>query len=135
MCHRVLLQPGKLRLGENRKRDKYLKNLTLDNEQCYKHYLEALDDEVAKEIARNGLNLNIYSQYYWQQNLRNLFNLVHLRTDPHAQYETRVFATAMSRCIEAVAPVAFASFMNNIVHGKRFTKTECLVLKSLINKC
>jgi len=58
--------------------------------QCknaYDLYLRMLDAGVAREQARMILPLNLYTEFYWKQDLHNLLHFLALRLDSHAQYE------------------------------------------------
>lgn len=58
-------------------------------------YDKATEFGVSRELARIDLPLGIYSEFVTSVNLRNLIHFFHLRRDPHAQYEIRVYADAM----------------------------------------
>jgi thymidylate synthase (FAD) len=75
--------------------------------QCksaYDLYLRMLDAGVAREQARMVLPLNLYTEFYWKQDLHNLLHFLALRLDPHAQYEIRVYAQAMHDLIKNIVP-------------------------------
>lgn len=50
---------------------------------AWRSYKLQLQEGVAKEIAREVLPVNIYSQMYWTANLRSIMNFISLRTKPH----------------------------------------------------
>src|SRR5882724_5342362 len=50
---------------------------------------------IARELARIGLPLSTYTQWYWKIDLHNLFHFLSVRVDPHAQLETRAYARMM----------------------------------------
>jgi thymidylate synthase (FAD) len=95
-----------------------------DQRQLYRHY---------EEIARANLPLSLFTEWYWQIDLHNLFRFLHLRMDAHAQYEIRVFAEAMAKCAKAVAPLAYEAFEEHIVGAVRFSRAECAALLRLMN--
>ena len=100
--------------------------------QAYRAYGEMLDLDVAREIARVNLPLSIYTEWYWQIDLHNLFHFLRLRLDPHAQYEIRVYAEAMARCAKAVAPLAYEAFEENILGSVQFSRAEGDALAKLL---
>lgn len=51
-----------------------------------------------------------YTEWYWQTDLHNLLHFLRLRTDSHAQYETRVYADAMLALIRPVFPTNIAAW-------------------------
>lgn len=72
---------------------KYL--MESESEESYKLYKEWVDKGISKEQARMILPVNRYTQFFTTMNLRNLFHLLELRLDSHAQYEIRIFANAI----------------------------------------
>ncbi len=65
---------------------------------------------LAPELARTVLPLGTYTEWYWQCDLHNTLHLLKLRLDPHAQYETRVFAQAMLDLIRPIYPTIIAAW-------------------------
>ncbi len=105
-----------------------IKKLEVEQKQAYAHYQELLDANVARELARANLPISLYTEWYWQIDLHNLFHFLHLRLDPHAQYEIRAFAEAMGTCAKAVAPIAYEAFEDHVVGAVTFSKSECEAL-------
>lgn len=66
-----------------------------DDRAGYADYQQMLDKGVARELARIGLPLNVYTEWYCKIDLHNLLYSLSLRIDPHAQLEIRDFANAM----------------------------------------
>ena len=91
---------------------------------AYRSYGEMLDQNVAREIARINLPLSLYTEWYWQIDLHNLFHFLRLRMDPHAQYEIRAYAEAMAQCARAVAPLAYEAFEEHILGSVSFSRAE-----------
>jgi thymidylate synthase (FAD) len=71
---------------------------------AYAFYLQMLDAGVSREQARMVLPLNLYTEWYWKQNLHNLLHLLSLRADAHAQKEIRVYADAILELITPLVP-------------------------------
>jgi thymidylate synthase (FAD) len=111
----------------------FLKFLKEDRESAYAHYQQFLEDNVARELARIVLPLSLYSQFYWQMNLHNLFHFLRLRLDPHAQKEIRDFAQQVAACAQAVAPIAWEAFEEYKLHGAAFSRTELELLRRLVS--
>lgn len=59
------------------------------------NYKWALESGIAREQARLFVPIGAYTTVTWTMNLRAFLNVLHLRTDPHAQAETRQYALAM----------------------------------------
>ena len=75
--------------------------------QCnaaYDLYLRMLDAGVTREQARMVLPLNLYTQFYWKQNLHNMLHLMALRCDSHAQYEIQVYGNAILEIVRHLCP-------------------------------
>ena len=107
--------------------------LRRDQQALYGHYKEMIDDDVARELARINLPLSLYTEWYWQIDLHNLFHFLKLRDDAHAQYEIRVYAEALARCARAVAPLAYEAFEEHILHGRRFSRSEMDALRAMLD--
>jgi len=82
----------------------FLEGLRADCEQMYSKYIVAKDQSIARELARIGLPVNLYTQWYWKIDLKNLLDFLALRCDTHAQYEIRVFADALLQLIAPMVP-------------------------------
>lgn len=98
----------------------------------YAHYTELLEQGVARELARANLPLSLYTEWYWQIDLHNLFHFLHLRMDPHAQYEIRVYAEAMAKCAQAVAPLAYEAFEEHLLGSVTFSRAEARALAQML---
>ncbi|MDR3689307.1 MAG: FAD-dependent thymidylate synthase [Fimbriimonas sp.] len=98
----------------------------------YQTYEKLLEFNVARELARNNLPLSLYTEWYWQIDLHNLFHFLRLRMDAHAQYEIRAFAEAMAVCAKAVAPIAYEAFEEHILGSVAFSKGECEALAAML---
>ena len=79
-----------------------LKHTDLEAYQLYEKYLEA---GVSREQARMLLPIGLYTEWYWECDLRNLLHFLGLRCDKHAQHEMRVFANAMLDLIRPLVPM------------------------------
>lgn len=99
----------------------------------YANYEKLLEKNLARELARNNLPLSLYTEWYWQIDLHNLFHFLRLRMDDHAQYEIRVYAEAMAQCARAVAPLAYEAFEEHILGSVQFSRAECEALALLLS--
>lgn len=106
----------------------------IDSEQraLYESYEGMLSTGVARELARINLPLSLYTEWYWQIDLHNLFHFLRLRLDPHAQYEIRVYGEALAKCAKAVAPLAYEAFEEYGLYGANFSKGEMKLLRALL---
>jgi thymidylate synthase (FAD) len=69
-------------------------------------YNMAIDDGVARELARIILPVATYSHMFCTVDLLNLLKFITLRSHNHAQYEIQVYADAMLKLIEPIVPEA-----------------------------
>lgn len=108
-----------------------------DSGELYANYRSMLDDGVSRELARINLPLNLYTEWYWQIDLHNMFHFLKLRMDSHAQWEIQQYANALAGIAKAVAPWAYESFEEHILHGANFSRAEIVALKEMIGggKC
>lgn len=65
---------------------------------------------VAKEQARCVLPVAAYTEFYWKQNLRNIFHFLYLRTDKHAQKEIQDYANAIASIIKELYPISYQAW-------------------------
>ena len=84
---------------------------------------------LARELARMNLPMNIYTQWYWKVDLHNLFHFLRLRADAHAQYEIRVYAEAIARCVKDWVPLAYGAFEDYRMGGAQLSGKAVAVLK------
>ncbi len=112
---------------------KMIAEMEADQRQIYSHYEQMIEDGLAREIARSNLPLSLYTEWYWQIDLHNLFHFLRLRMDAHAQYEIRVFAEAMAKCAKAVAPLAYEAFEEHSLNSVKLSQSECIALAGMLD--
>ncbi|MFA4837944.1 MAG: FAD-dependent thymidylate synthase [Candidatus Neomarinimicrobiota bacterium] len=105
-------------------RKKTLDILLKNQKELYADYRELLEMDIARELARINLPLSLYTEWYWQIDLHNLFRFLQLRMDDHAQYEIREYAKTMARITKAVVPIAYEAFEKHILNVVRFSGKE-----------
>lgn len=59
---------------------------------------------IANEMARMILPVSVYTEWVWKNDLHNTLHFLTLRTDEHAQWETRQYAFAMLSLIKQRLP-------------------------------
>lgn len=74
-------------------------------------YRDLLEQGVSRELARVILPVSTYSQMFATVSLWNLFRFCQLRSDPHAQYEIRVYSDALLDLAREVAPISVEAFI------------------------
>lgn len=80
---------------------------------AWQNYLIAIENGVAKELARLLLPLSIYSQMYWTVNARALMNFLSLRNDENAQWEIQQYAELIEGIFQKQMPITHAAFLEN----------------------
>jgi thymidylate synthase (FAD) len=88
---------------------------------------------LAKELARIVLPVANYTECYWKIDLHNLFNMLRLRLDPHAQKEIVDFAEAIYKLVQPLYPVACEAFEDYVRQAKTFSRMELEIIKILLN--
>jgi len=111
---------------------KIIEQMENDQKEAYSEYTGMIEKGVARELARTNLPVSLYTEWYWQIDLHNLFHFIRLRIDPHAQYEIRVYAEALAKCAQAVAPFAYEAFEEHVLGSVTFSKAECAALSRML---
>ena len=114
--------------------EKIRAGLAKDQSGAYAAYSSLVDQGIARELARINLPLSVYTEWYWQIDLHNLFHFLKLRLDSHAQKEIRLYAEVLFDITKKVAPGCCESFERHILNAVNFSGEEFEELKKLINK-
>ncbi len=101
-------------------------------QDAYQTYSSMVEEGIAREISRINLPLALYTEFYWQMDLHNLFHFLKLRLDSHAQYEIREYAKVLLEMCRKVCPMATASFENNMNQGVTFNGEEMEALRAVL---
>ncbi|HHZ80070.1 MAG TPA: FAD-dependent thymidylate synthase [Candidatus Marinimicrobia bacterium] len=110
--------------------DKVIKYFMEISERSFEMYQELNEAGLARELIRAILPVNLYTEWYWKNDLHNLLHFIGLRSDPHAQYEIRVYSDAMATFVKQVAPFAWEAYQDYVVDGMRFSRIEQGLLES-----
>lgn len=97
--------------------DLFNKYIETANKQ-YIVYNNLIEKGVSKEMARIGLPLNMYTEFYWCIDLHNLLNFLRLRSAPNAQPEIRQYSDAIKELIRDLCPHTIKSFEKYNTHHK-----------------
>ncbi|HCL00221.1 MAG TPA: FAD-dependent thymidylate synthase [Candidatus Marinimicrobia bacterium] len=109
-------------------RQKVLDVLTREQKSAYENYGNLIDDGIARELARINLPLSLYTQWYWQIDLSNLFHFLKLRLDYHAQWEIRQYGKVIAEITKKVAPLAYQAFETHVLNAVTFSGKEIQAL-------
>lgn len=108
-------------------------SLEAGQKQSYAAYKQLVDSGIARELARVNLPLSLYTEWYWQIDLHNLFRFIILRTDAHAQREIRDYAHVIFDICRAVAPMACESLQRHFLGGCRLSADEAAAVRRLLD--
>src|SRR5215213_10220392 len=108
----------------------FLRYLEETEQAQYAGYEKALEGGIARELARIGLPLSVYTEWYWKIDLHNLLHFLSLRMDPHAQQEIRDYANAMFALIQPIVPVAAEAFLDYRLHSMSLSGLEIEALRT-----
>ena len=103
-----------------------------DHKRIFETYHALLDMGIAREIARIDLPLSLYTEFYWQMDLHNLFHFLKLRLDGHAQYEIRCYAETILEIVKSVCPIAAEAFENHKVTSVILSGKEKEAVKAML---
>lgn len=113
--------------------DAVCRRLEADQKHLYENYQATLNEGIARELARVNLPLSLYTEWYWQIDLHNLFHFLKLRQDSHAQKEIRDYADVLLKIASAVCPVACEAFECYMKEGKLFSAHEIKAVNDLLD--
>jgi thymidylate synthase (FAD) len=80
---------------------------------CYRAYETMLEMGVAKELARNVLNLGLFTEFRFKTNARSLMNFLELRNAPNAMFEIQEYARAIEEDFKTILPITHQAFLDN----------------------
>ena len=101
---------------------------------AYADYSSLIDEGIARELARINLPLSLYTEWYWQIDLHNLFHFLQLRLDSHAQKEIRLYAQVLFEISKKVAPRCCESFERHVLSAVRFSGEEFAELRKRLGE-
>lgn len=88
---------------------------------------------VAREVARFYLPNSTYTRMYWKLDLHNLLHFLSLRMAEDAQYETRVYAEAISTLITPHIPNILEIYNRHRLQSITFSSEEFEIFKNVLN--
>ena len=102
-------------------------------EALYKDYLKLTEAGVSREMARMGLPVSVYTEWYWKCDLHNILRFLSLRMDSHAQLEIREFGTAMHDLIAPIVPMTMEAWRDYDFESMHLTRLEIEALRNSKN--
>ncbi len=107
----------------------YLSDLNITREKIGDLYKNNLSDNVANELARLDLPLSMYTYCYIETDLRNLFHLIGLRSDSHAQEEIRAYSDIFGGIAKRLCPISTQAYLDYQFNSVTFSHDELNELK------
>ena len=102
-----------------------------DVEALYPRYMKLTEKGVSRELARMGLPVSIYTEWYWKCDLHNLLRFLSLRMDSHAQEEIQAYARAMHALIEPIVPITLEAWRDYAFEAMHLTRLEVEAVRGL----
>ena len=121
--------PAEQATNEGRTAEEFLAYLDRA-EALYQDYLKLTDAGVSRELARTGLPVNVYTEWYWKCDLHNILRFLALRMDAHAQLEIREYATAMHDLIASIVPLTMEAWRDYEFEAMHLTRLEIEALRA-----
>ncbi|AFI31713.1 FAD-dependent thymidylate synthase [Borrelia crocidurae] len=122
-------------------REEILNNLKENQKSSYKLYQNMINHNISKEISRIVLPLSLYTEWYWQIDLNNLFHFIKLRSAlnaskevaEHSSKEMREYAKVLLEIIEKIVPIATKSFKNHILKSCKLSYEEIVAIAGALD--
>jgi thymidylate synthase (FAD) len=118
-----------LRAGSEEQRELYELLLNIDDDG---RQVSPADPMLARELARIGLTLNTYTEWYWKIDLHNLLHFLAQRLDSHAQAEFRAYAQVIAGMVQTWVPEVWLAFQDYRLEAVTFSRQEVAELRALL---
>ncbi len=107
----------------------------LDRTQAlYQDYVKLTEQGVSREMARIGLPVSLYTEWYWKCDLHNILRFLSLRMDAHAQEEIRVYAGAMHDLIAPIVPHTMEAWHDYELEAMHLTRLEIEAIRRMMRE-
>jgi thymidylate synthase (FAD) len=107
-------------------------NMRRRGEESFALYMRLREEHVARETARIVLPLSTYTQWCMTMNLHNLLHMLALRLDPHAQWETRQYASMIADIVADWVPLTWEAFNDYRLGAVTFSRMEIEILRRML---
>jgi thymidylate synthase (FAD) len=91
-------------------------------------YLVNQEIDLARELARIGLPVSLYTEWYWTIDLHNLLHFLTLRSDSHAQWEIQQYSNLKAAIVKRVAPISYEAWIDYQFRAHTFSRMEMVVI-------
>ncbi len=105
---------------------------TAFHEKAREIYQRRLELGVAREQARKDLPLCTFTEAYWKIDLHNLLHFLHVRMDPHAQWEIRQYANTIGQeIVSPLFPLVWEALVDYRVEAMQLSRLDQGVIRRL----
>lgn len=111
--------------------ERFIGNLTEQRIHAEDTYRDAIGDDIAREMARVDLPLSTYTYCYWKMDTKNFLHLLGLRSDPHAQRQTRAYSDIFAGLAKRLIPMTFEAFQDYQQTAVTFTQVEMAAIRRM----
>ena len=125
-------QPKKGTEWDPNRAEKIQGRIKAEAEHQYATYTALIADGVPKELAREVLGTGTYTEWVWNLDGHNLFKLLGLRLDPHAQWEIRRYAEAVEDFVRRAWPAAHEAWLEHWFNSRRLSASTVAGTKEII---
>ena len=101
--------------------------------ESYKTYEGFINYGIARELARVTLPSSLYTEWYWQMDLKNLLHFLKLRLDSHAQFEIREYAKVIADIVKQICPYTWEAFEKHTLNAVKLSSEHVGMLKKVLN--
>ena len=111
--------------------------------QLYKDLLQEAQEQegtdreapgLARELARMVLPSSLYTEWFWQIDLRNLLHFLQLRCDEHAQYEIRVYAEIIrDEILRRWTPLVYDAFNDYQMEAASLSRGALTLVREMVS--
>lgn len=99
---------------------------------AFASYHRRLGDGMARELARINLPLSTYTKWWSTISLHNLFHMLGLRLDSHAQFEAQAYAKPLAEIANTLCPLAWEAFEDFRLNAMTLSASDVDTLKELL---
>lgn len=114
--------------------DKVIDLMTGMSTEAFAEYHALLAAGVAKETARMVLPLNVYTEWTFTMNAHNLFHMLGLRMEGHAQWEIQEYGRAMAQIVKAWLPFSYEAWEDYAFKAITLSRMEVDVTQDVFRK-
>lgn len=107
-------------------------SLIKEQKAAYESYNSHIQSGLTKTLAGINLPLSLYTEFYWQMDLHNLFQFLKTKLDANAQYEIRQYAKVILEITKKVTPITTEAFEKNVNRSVSFNTEEMKALRDIL---